>query len=334
VTAPRRDAFCAGLAVIAAVVMGSRGLADVDPALLGYLAATLVTVVACVHRASAFWRRPAAAVYARAVAGALARPRRLRVALRAAGRDLVAQRSIAGRGRARWLAHLALSGGTLGSFAITIPLVWGWLRFQAEDPATYRVVVAGLPTVRLAVGGAAAWVAFHGLVLCAVAVVLGASYFLVARVRARGTAGGTDGFHLGPLVLLLLVAATGLVLPIAAHSGTPTLFRAAAAAHEATVVLFLVALPATKLGHLLVRPLQVGVRLVKASGQPVRCVACGGDAVPAAQATAVQRLLARRGLPVTSDRTCPACRRRRLAGAHARLLAGDFQPRPATNGVR
>ncbi len=47
---------------------------DLDPALFGYAAATVVAVFGVTWRASAFWRRPASAVYGRALLAALARP--------------------------------------------------------------------------------------------------------------------------------------------------------------------------------------------------------------------------------------------------------------------
>ena len=37
------------------------------------------------------------------------------------------------------------AGGTLASFAITVPLVFGWLRFEADGQHAYRPVVAGVP---------------------------------------------------------------------------------------------------------------------------------------------------------------------------------------------
>src|SRR5204863_806369 len=135
---------------------------------------------------------------------------------------LAAQRFVARRSRARWAAHLLLSLGTTASVAITVPLVCGWLHFAAEGNAVYRVVVCGLPLGRFAIAGPLGWLVFHALVLAAVAVVVGAGYFLALRLRARALPGATSAFHVGPLLLLLAVAATGLALP--ATRGSPALF--------------------------------------------------------------------------------------------------------------
>jgi len=327
-----RDA-AAGTAVLAAAVWsGSGRLAHLDPALAGYLGATLVAAFGTTYRASAFWRRPASAFYARALAGALRTPRRLWTVARAAGRDLATQRFVARRSRARWAAHLVLSLGTLGSVAITVPLVFGWVRFVAVGEKTYRAVVVGVPAGRFAVEGPVGWLVFHALALAAVAVVAGAAYFLALRVRTRALPGTAASFHVAPLVLLLAVALSGLALP--ATRGSATLFPLAARLHEALVVVLLLALPFSKLGHVLVRPLQLGAGLVRAPGaRQAACAGCGALLAPLAQQAAVERVLAARGFRFNGhQRRCPSCRRRLVATAQSALLGAHFHA-PAT-GVR
>jgi hypothetical protein len=327
-----RDAAVATAALIALIWIGSGRLRNFDAALLGYLGPTLAATFGIVYRTSAFWRRPPSAFYGRALLTALHEPRRLRRALEGAGRHLVAQELIARRSRAKWAAHLLLSLGTLSSFAITLPLVFGWLHFEAVDEATYRADFFSIPTVTFAIDGPLGFAAFHALSISAGAVVLGASYFLAARLHRRGEPGAAARFHVAPVLLLLAVALTGLALP--ASRAMPALYRIAALAHQITVGLLLVGLPFGKLGHLFIRPLQLGVSVVQAGDPPTaRCVGCGTAVAPAAQLAAVQRLLAARGLASDGHQDhCPACRRRLLAAAQARLLGADFQP--ATIGVR
>src|SRR5437870_769477 len=273
---------------------------------------------------SAFWRRPPSAFYARALLEAVRRPSRLRRLLSATGRDLAAQRFIARRSRVRWLAHLLLSAGTLASFAITLPLVWGWLRFEADGGRAYRAILVGVPVVHFATDGVVGWLVFHALSVAAVAVALGATYFFLARLRARDV----SGFHLAPLLLLLAVAASGLALPAAGRSARPGLFRAAALVHEVCVVALLLALPFTKLAHILIRPLHLGAQLVRAPRAPrAGCTGCGAPLAPVAQRESVERLLAARGFRFAlHQRRCPACRRRQVAAAQAELLGAQFQP--------
>lgn len=327
-----RDAVIAGSALLILIVVGSDFLRWLDPALLGYLGAAVAATVGVTFRTSAFWRRPASAFYGRALLKGIRDWRRARVVLAGAGRHLGAQELIARRSRGRWLAHLLMSLGTLASFAITLPLVFGWLHFEAADPRSYRIVFFTFSVGTFAIDGPAALLLFHGLALAAVAVVLGAGYFLTSRLRRRAEAGAVARFHVAPLILLLAVAVTGLALPLSRD--TPSVFRFAALAHEITVVLLLVALPFGKLSHVFIRPLQLGSLVVKAATEPrVMCRDCGVALAPAAQLSAVEHALGARGHALTRmEPRCPACRRRLLATAQARLLGADFQPR--LTGVR
>jgi len=331
---PWRDAAGATVVLLAAIALGSGGFAHLDRALLGYLGATLVAAFAVSWRVSAFWRRPASAFYARALVASLREPRRLRRSVAVAAQDLAAQDFIRRRSVARWLAHLLLSLGTLASFAITLPLVFGWTHFIAVGERHYRMVVFTMPTVRFDVAGVFGWLLFHALSLSAVAVVFGSVYFLIARLRARRLPGATAGFAIAPLALLLVVALTGLALP--ASRSWPAAFRVAAGLHQASVVVLLVAMPFSKLNHLLVRPLQLGARAVRSPDSAWRrCAGCGAPLAPTAQQLAVTALLADRGLPCDAHvEHCPACRRRRVAAAQAALVGAAFQPPIATVGDR
>jgi hypothetical protein len=319
---PARDALLAAVALAVALFVGSAGFANLDPALVGYLGGTAIAFVASVYRVSAFWRRPASAFYARALGEALRRPRSLRATIGHARRDLATQRFLRKRSVVRWLAHLALSLGTLASFAITVPLVFGWMHFVA-DGDRYRVIFFTVPTLSFAVGGPIGWAFFHALSIAGVAVLLGALFFLVVRIRDRRLPGATSSFAIAPLLLLLFVAATGLALP--ASRGHPEVFAVAAWLHQAAVVVLLVAIPFSKLGHVLIRPLQLGARAVRATEAPRARCGCGAPLAPVAQTEAVTRLLEARGLRLAADR-CPACRRRQLAATQARLVDACFQP--------
>jgi len=323
-----RDALATTVLLIAAVAAGSRGFRDVDRALLGYLVATVACAFATTWRASAFWRRPASAFYARALLASLREPRRLRRTVAAAGRDLAAQDFLRRRSTARWVAHVLLSGGTLASFAITLPLVFGWLRFAPAGDRSYRVALFGLPTARFDVDGPIGWLLFHALALAGAAVLAGASAFLFARLRARRAPETVAASAIAPLVLLIVVAASGLALP--ATRGLPALFPSAAALHEAAVVALLVAIPFSKLGHVLVRPLQLGARAVRSEDGASwpSCGGCGAALAPVAQRRVVEGILVAHGLPVARrSLRCPACRRREVAAAQARLVGAHFQPR-------
>ncbi|MGH7857786.1 MAG: hypothetical protein ACREQY_10690, partial [Candidatus Binatia bacterium] len=223
-----------------------------------------------------------------------------------------------------------LSWGTLAGFAITLPLVFGWLRFEAGSDRVYRALFVSFPVARFDVDGLPGWLVFHALSLSAVAVILGASYFLLLRLRLQRHPRALEAFHLAPLLSLLAVAITGLALPVASRAGGAWLPHAAAIAHEAAVIVLLVALPYGKLLHVFIRPLHLGAELVRARSGPVACPACGAPTAPAAQLEAIESMLAARGFRFEGhQRSCPGCRRRALATAQARLLGMEFQPRPA-----
>ena len=322
-----RDASGVTVVLLAAIWLGSRFGQDLDPALFGYAGATIVAVFGVTWRASAFWRRPASAHYAATLVQALRTPALLRTAAHSAGSDLGAQTFIARRSRVRWIAHLALSLGTLASFAITVPLVFGWLHFEPSGQTHYRPMLFGFPAgPALALDGVLAWLVFHGLSLAGTAVAFGAAYFLIARLRTRSIPGVAIGRHVAPLVLLLVVALSGLALPASRHS--PLAFAIAARVHELAVIVLLVALPFSKLAHVLIRPLQLGARVQnRPEADRLACVGCGAALAPAAQLAAVERLLAARGAAFAGHQQhCPACRRRLVASAQARLLGAPFHP--------
>jgi hypothetical protein len=135
----------------------------------------------------------------------------------------------------------------------------------------------------------------------------------------------TNGRHLAPLVLLLVVALSGLALP--ASRTSPLAFAIAARVHELAVIVLLVALPFSKLAHVLIRPLQLGARVQNRPDAERRLCACGAPLAPTAQLAAVEALLAARGARFAGhQRHCPGCRRRLVATAQARLLGAPFHP--------
>lgn len=319
---PHQHAAAASAALLAMIALGSGGFAHLDPALVGYLGGTLVAAYATAWRISATWRRPAAAFYAAALADALRTPGGVRRLAGDALHVLVAQRFIRRRSPARWAAHLLLSLGTLAAFAITLPLVFGWMHFAPSGEYHYRLVLFTFATARFPADGAIAWLAFHALTASGVAVTLGAAYFLAVRWRRRREAGSTAAGAVAPLLLLLAVSLSGLALP--ASRALPGLFAAAAWLHQITVIALLVALPFSKLSHLFTRPLQLGAHAV-AAAPPQACATCGDPLAAPAQVRAVSELLAARGASAAVTAHCQKCRRRQVAIAQSATVAAGFR---------
>jgi hypothetical protein len=322
--------------LLGAIYCGSARLAHLDPALIGYLAATLVACFSLSWRIIAFWRRPPSAFYGRALLRAVRHPRMLGRLGLYAGRDVAAQQFIGRRHRLRWIAHLLLSWGTLVSFAVTLPLVWGLIRFEAAGGGEYVARFVGVPVARFSTHGAVGWLAFHVLHLAAVAVVGGATYFLCSRLRLRRQVGVAQWGHIAPPLLLLSVALSGLALPLAAELRPLWVFHVAQLVHEAAVVLLLVSLPFSKLSHLFIRPLHLGAQLVRgAGGAMAHCRVCHAVMAPLEQFAAVEEMLSKRGCAFDGyQQLCPACRRRQLATAQAQVLGAHFQPAPLRDRER
>lgn len=320
--APLALAFGTTACLLLAIYLGSARFRHLDTALSGYLAATIVSCFALTYRVVAFWSRPASAFYARILFNALKHPRQATRMLRAGARDVAAQSFIRKRGLMRWLAHMSLSWGTMIAFAVTLPLVWGWLHFEAAGDRHYVALFAGVPTLRFDVGGVAGWLMFHVLSVAAVAVIGGCAYFL----RQRWLQGATAALHIGPLLLLVGVAGSGLLLIPAAAAEARWVLPAAQMIHQASVVALLLALAFSKLIHVFIRPLHVGVQLLRAtSSESTHCRSCATAIVAAAQFAAVQTALAARGFQFAGYQDlCPACRRRNLATHHG-ALAGDVR---------
>ncbi len=85
----------------------------------------------------------------------------------------------------RGLQHFLLMWGVLGSFAITVPLVFGWLHFEAVDEAHYRVMALGLSLFTMPVRGWLSNLFYHALSVFAVLTLAGLLMALWRRLRGR-----------------------------------------------------------------------------------------------------------------------------------------------------
>src|ERR1043165_8054873 len=161
-------------AVVLAIALGSLGFAHFDAALTGYALGSMLAAFAVGYRFMVWAQRPPSRMYF--VRGlqlffrrAEKSPRdpqhgtstdtsaleRATVALPhgtgtlgfALARNFVGQEFIRRRGGYRWVMHLCLSGGCTLAFAITFPLVFGWIHFEsfADNAEMYRVLMFGLP---------------------------------------------------------------------------------------------------------------------------------------------------------------------------------------------
>lgn len=330
------------LGLVGLVALGSRGGRWLDPALLGYLLASLFACFGVAYRYWTWVERPATWMYLRHTLKLLASPRGL-VALPKmvliALDQMILQRFIERRSLKRWGAHALIAWGCLLAFAVTFPLVFGWVRFTSEgfDPNRYQAWVFGFPAGSFPLDSPVAAVAFHVLNLAAVMVIAGCVLAFVRRGQDEGDM-ATQRFDLDivPLLLLLAVSVTGMLLTASVTFLQGRNFGTIAYIHELTVILLLISLPFGKLFHIVQRPAQIGVVLYKEDGEAEgrqACAGCGNAFIRLNQRRDLEELWERLGLAGARHSNgkhhldlCPKCKRRLVARAHDRRLGGAFDP--------
>jgi hypothetical protein len=331
--APAAAAGAAAVALLAAAIAaGSRGLRDYDLALLPYTIGVLVAAFAAAYRYALWLRRPPTALYWRRAWPLLRGRGGAAFAARFAWESFLTQRFVRRRGRGRWLAHLALAWGTLLAGAVTFPLVFGWLHFEArpDDPAWYRVVAVGQVLAEFHTASAARYVLFNLLNLAAVMVIAGALLALRRRLRDPGARAAQRFVQdLLPLLLLLAVSITGLTLTFSAHLLGGRGYAPLSLIHALVVGGTLIYLPFGTLFHVVQRPAHLAVALYRragAAGAPATCTSCGEAYASAMHVADLKVVLAEVGQdwsvggPVEHyAHVCPRCRRRLLGFTQGRL---------------
>ncbi len=330
------------LVLVAFVYGGSRGGRWLDPALLGYLLAALFACFGIAYRYFAWLERPATAMYWRWTVKGLLNPRhwgRLPRMGAALVDQMVMQRFIGRRSPRRWMAHALIAWGCVLAFAVTFPLVFGWVRFTSAglDADRSQAWLLGFPGGTFPLGGPVAFLAFHILDVAAFMVVAGVILAFWRRFHDEGDASTQRfGLDLWPLLILLAVSVTGLMLTASVKWLQGRNFGTLAFLHELTVIVLLLSLPFGKLFHIVQRPAQAGVSLYKAEGDAeglLPCHGCGTPFIRPNQRQDLERLWkeldldgARHGTGTHHLDLCPRCKRRVVMKAHSVRLHGAFDP--------
>src|SRR5438552_7105588 len=149
-----RSAFrigsAAALVVMALIFAGSRELKHFDWALTTYAVGTIFAAFAVAYRYAVWAQRPPTRMYLKR--GVRMFMRRSSAVPRNTGRlgkllldNFVLQKFITERSTERWIMHACLSWGGMLAFAVTFPLVFGWIHFESltNDAEIYRVFLFG-----------------------------------------------------------------------------------------------------------------------------------------------------------------------------------------------
>lgn len=320
---------CVGTGMSLMIVVGSQNLRHFDFALLPYAFAAIFSAAAIGYRYTVWLQRPPTWRYWCQGWRLFWQGGLLRSAVRLIGLlgdNFVTQRFIGRRSRLRWLMHLCLSWGTMLAFALTFPLVFGWIHFETpvDNLHTYRMLVLGVRVQEFAIDSPTAFLAFNLLNVSAVLVLVGIALSVYRRLTEPGALALQQfGNDVLPLVLLFAVATTGLGLTVSARWFAGYGFAFIALTHTATVVAMLVYLPFGKFFHIFQRPAQLGVAFCKQaaqSGPQALCPRCRRPFAAQLQIADLKQVLAELRFDYRLDGPiahyqdlCPPCRRKLLA---------------------
>jgi MFS transporter, NNP family, nitrate/nitrite transporter len=334
-------ALVAGGLVTLFIIIGSQGLRHFDWMLLHYALATVFAVAASAYRIVLWIRRPPTLRYWQQnwrlfrSGGIVQNGLQLGQLL---FNNVGAQKFIAQRSRYRWIMHMCLSWGGMMAFAITFPLVFGWVHFEmpADDLEKYHVVFLGVHVQEFSLHSLIAFVTFNALNISAIIMLIGVSMALYRRLTDAGAiALQRFSNDIAPLLLLFVVAASGLGLTISAHFMNGRGFPFIAATHAASVIILLLSLPFGKLFHIFQRPAHIGVGLYKRAGQlgaQAHCGRCGEAFASQMHVDDLKQVFAELDMDAQLDgpvshhqEVCPPCRRRLLALNQGATMAGVKQ---------
>ena len=255
--------------------------------------------------------------------------------------DFAGNRFIFKRGSRRWLAHFLIMWGCLIAFAITFPLVWGWMHFFTVPgkPDWYRAFVFGFPVMDFPARSFFAFVIFHGLVWSSFIVIAGVMLALWRRLREHGAAAVQQfSEDILPLILLFAISVTGLMLTASYTWMRGYAFDFIAILHAITVIFTLLYAPFGKFFHIFQRPAQLGASFYKdagEAGEKACCKRCGdpfSSVLHIEDLITVERQLGYR-YEMANDVghyqwICPPCRRAMLALAQGLSWVGEHGDQP------
>jgi len=347
--------------VAAGVAIGSGAFAHFDAALAGYAAGSLLAAFAVGYRFAIWVQRPPSRMYFKRGLQLLFRrsvspesappdkelnnsltqrfsppvPRGVGTLGYALARNFVAQEFIRRRGGLRWIMHLCLSGGCTLAFAITFPLVFGWIHFEsfADNAEMYRVLVFGVPVDSFNVHSFKALVMFNALNVSAVLVLVGLVLAAYRRLTDPGERATQTFFEdILPLLIIFAVTATGLALTVSYKFLGGRGHGLWAVVHMVSVVALLLYIPFGKLFHIFQRTCSLFVtryKRVGAVGPRAYCQGCDEDYASQMHVDDLKVVLDQLGFDyrlatphgrVHYQEICPACRRRMLALNQGRMV--------------
>ena len=322
------------------VLVGSRRLLYFDPALIPYLFAILFATFGIIYRYSVWIDRPPTRTLWKKSLQLIWSGSFIRNLWQLGTtffQQILLQRFIRKRSTYQWIMHFLIAWGTIIAFAVTFPLVYGWLHFETPpgNSELYQLYIFGFPGIVFNPDGIIGFFFFNTLNISALMVIAGIVMAFTRRFLHSGlVAVQTFANDLLPLLILFSVAATGLFLTYSTRFLHGEHYRVLSIIHCFTVVMFLVYLPFGKFFHFFQRAAQLGAKLYiqeKKTGEPALCPRCGDVYTSRVQRDDVKKVLRELGFVYSHSEgeksmqdLCPLCRRRMLMFAQDRRLRGQF----------
>ena len=268
-------AIIASAIVILLVFLGSGNFRNLDAALIPYLLGIIIAIFGITYRCSVWLQRPPTKMYWKRMWNlSVTHPGSF---ARLLFRNLFFQKFIYSRGTNRWIGHFFLSVGCIIAFCVTIPLTFGWFTFVLKSGSltTYETHLFGFNVLNFQLGSLWAFLLFHILLFCSILVIIGATVMLKRRMTDVGLI-ATQTFEddLLPLLLLIAVATTGLGIAFDYMFLEGKIHQFMSVAHAISVIAFLVWIPYSKFFHIIMRPMQLGVNIYKATGEKEGMAVC------------------------------------------------------------
>ncbi len=200
--------------------------------------------------------------------------------------NFAAQNFIRKRSYFRWIMHLCLSGGCTLAFAVTFPLVFGWIHFGTplNDAEMYEVIVFGITVDSFSIHSIKAALAFNALNIAAGFVLIGLAMAAYRRMTDAGERAVQTFYEdILPLILIAAVTVTGIALTISYKFFEGLYHGSFVWIHLISVVALIFYIPFGKLFHMFQRSCALAVSAYKKKGateEQAKCLITGEEYAP------------------------------------------------------
>lgn len=262
-------ATLATLGLVASIIIGSRNLGNFDAALIAYLFGCIFACFGVVYRYAVWLQRPPTWRYFVRSWQLLFSPKMFSYGMELAKQfmvQFVGQKFIRNRGKLLGYGHMMMAGGCILAFAVTFPLVFGWINFGLKPDGinTYEIYTFGFKVMEFPLHTWIAEAIFNALNWSAILVIAGVMLLIRRRLTHAGLIAiqTFEGDWL-PLILLLAISLTGIGISLDYRFMGGKAHQFMAITHAITVILFLIWLPFGKFFHIIQRPAQLGIAIYR-----------------------------------------------------------------------